>query len=163
MFLLDALSRTVRQDITHSDDLEEDIEARILTLMQDLPVSSAKLQDIRTETDRDATLQTLKNVVMRGWPSIRSQTPEVVHPFWNYRDEITVVDDLLFKGQRLIIPTGLQSKVLKRIHAGHLGMDRCKGRAREYVFWPQINAQIEGTVSNCAICQTHCKPSIESQ
>ena len=43
--------------------------------------------------------------------------------------------------------------MLNRIHTGHMGMEKCKRRARDVLFWPSMNLHIEETVSQCSTCQ----------
>lgn len=45
--------------------------------------------------------------------------------------------------------------MLHRIHEGHLGVEKCKRRARETVFCPGINKDIERLISRCETCQKH--------
>ena len=40
-------------------------------------------------------------------------------PFWNFRDEIVVINGVLLKGNRVIIPKNMQEEVLMKIHTGH--------------------------------------------
>ena len=40
----------------------------------------------------------------------------------------------------------------ERIHIGHMGIKRCKARARQLMYWPNINADITNMVSNCSAC-----------
>lgn len=42
--------------------------------------------------------------------------------------------------------------MLQRIHTGHLGMEKCKRRAREVMYWPRINNDIKNVVETCATC-----------
>ncbi|XP_037526473.1 uncharacterized protein K02A2.6-like [Rhipicephalus sanguineus] len=42
--------------------------------------------------------------------------------------------------------------MLELLHDGHQGINRCKALARESVWWPGINNQIETLVSNCHTC-----------
>ncbi|KAJ8043151.1 hypothetical protein HOLleu_10115 [Holothuria leucospilota] len=44
--------------------------------------------------------------------------------------------------------------MLKRIHEGHQGINRCKSRARQCLFWPGLSGQIENMVARCSSCQT---------
>lgn len=44
---------------------------------------------------------------------------------------------------------------LSRIHEGHLGVKKCKTRARGAVFWPGINRDIEWLISRYETCQKH--------
>ncbi len=62
---------------------------------------------------------------------------------------------LLLKGQRIIIPISLRSSMKVILHQGHNGIERCKNRARQSIFWPGINSEIEDLVSNCSVCQTY--------
>ena len=40
------------------------------------------------------------------------------------------------------------------IHKGHQGIERCKQRARNSIFWPGISAEIKDMVANCSTCLT---------
>uniref|UniRef100_A0A3Q2Z869 Gypsy retrotransposon integrase-like protein 1 n=2 Tax=Hippocampus comes TaxID=109280 RepID=A0A3Q2Z869_HIPCM len=42
--------------------------------------------------------------------------------------------------------------MLEKIHEGHLGIEKCKKRARQLMFWPRMNQDIANQVSRCAIC-----------
>ena len=46
----------------------------------------------------------------------------------------------------------MQMDVKNCIHHGHLGVVRCKRRARESVFWPNLNNEIELMLSQCSEC-----------
>ena len=48
--------------------------------------------------------------------------------------------------------------MLEIVHSSHLGMVKCKQRARDVLFWPQMGKDIEQVVSRCRIC-LECKPS----
>ncbi len=41
------------------------------------------------------------------------------------------------------------------IHEGHMGIEKCKRRAREVMYWPYMNRDIETKVQRCEICQQH--------
>ena len=47
--------------------------------------------------------------------------------------------------------------MLQRIHEGHQGIERCKNRARDVLFWPGMSKQIEDIVQKCDICQRYQK------
>jgi len=46
--------------------------------------------------------------------------------YWNCRTELIVVDDILLKGSKFIIPSSLRKQMLQKIHKGHLGEVKCK-------------------------------------
>ena len=118
-------------------------------------VSETMLQKLTAETGKDPELQQLHKVVMSGWPRTKDETPVEVRPYRNYRDEISCYERLMFKGIRIIIPRSLRPETLQRIHAAHLGIEKCRARARTAVFWPGINAAIDDVVSQCSTYQQH--------
>ena len=42
------------------------------------------------------------------------------------------------------------------LRIGHLGIERTKVNARETMYWPNINTDIENMVANCTECQINC-------
>ena len=55
----------------------------------------------------------------------------------------------------MIIPSSLRADMLKLIHQGHFGLEKCKQRARFSMYWAGINKQIEQLVSSCSTCLNH--------
>ena len=43
----------------------------------------------------------------------------------------------------------MRPEMLKNIHSSHLGIEKCKRRARDILYWPGMTAQIEDIVLNC--------------
>ena len=41
---------------------------------------------------------------------------------------------------------------MKQLHEGHLGLNKCKLRAKETVYWPGLNNELENLVLNCELC-----------
>ena len=76
-----------------------------------------------------------------------------LHPYWNFRDELSVKDGLVTKSSRLLIPSTLRWKTLEQIHEGHQGIEKCKLKARESVFWPGISDDIWEAVEKCGLYQ----------
>ena len=53
-------------------------------------------------------MQQLIANIKEGWPDHGNSCPPSVKPFWNYRDEISVMEGLVFKGERIVIPVALR-------------------------------------------------------
>ncbi|XP_034027378.1 uncharacterized protein K02A2.6-like, partial [Thalassophryne amazonica] len=69
------------------------------------------------------------------------------------RHDLTVQHGCLMWGLRVIVPPKLCPRVLKELHSAHPGVVRMKSLARSYVWWPDIDSQIEHQARSCHSCQ----------
>ena len=150
MFLADALSRSYLDET--QEDLVPEVDVNVVSLNSHLPLSADRYSELQEHTANDTVLQALHKVVQSGWPESKTDLPDGLSVYWSFRDEITTVDGLLFKGSKLIVPKASQKRMLEDIHDSHLGIVKCKSRARDVIFWPGMSSQIEEMVSKCAIC-----------
>lgn len=156
MWLADTLSRAYLQE-TPTDLVPGETDVNLISPLEFLPVSKEMYELLQTETMKDAVLTELKEVVQKGWPEHKRQIPETLREYWSFRDEIICVDGLLYKSSKLIIPKSMRANMLERIHESHLGIVKCKARAREILYWPGMSTQIELMVAQCGICAEHAK------
>ncbi|KAK3919188.1 hypothetical protein KUF71_008337 [Frankliniella fusca] len=91
----------------------------------------------------------------RGWPLNKSSVSEAVWPYWKLRHDLFVEDGLVIYEEKVVEPLSLRPKVLKSLHAAHLGMEKTKAREREVVFWPGITNDIQTLVADCRVCERH--------
>ena len=144
--LADCLSRLPLPDTYQSMDDE------MMMVFQAESLTGSTHDLIAAATKRDEQLQLLKKVICDGWPEKRSDVPLETLPFWDVRDELSTYNGVIYRGERVVIPSELRATTLKTIHSSHMGMTKCKQRARELVYWPGMNKQIEDTVSRCSAC-----------
>ena len=78
--------------------------------------------------------------------------PDLVRPYFNYRDELHAEDGLVFKGSRIIVPKSLRRKMLEITHQGHVGLEGCLRRMREALFWPGMTSEMKTVVQQCDAC-----------
>ena len=150
----DALSRAFLPDTYNA--LMKDVKCAELDIAEVRAshcFSEKRQEELCRESKADSELQALKEVVENGWPEIKSHLPVEVRPYFDSRDQIAFIKDIAFKGDRVIIPKQMRNAMLQIIHQSHLGIVRCKQLARDIMFWPGMNAQIEETVSQCEKCQ----------
>ena len=105
---------------------------------------------IAKATAADPSLGRVLQYTMTGWPHVVD--PSLV-TYKNERDELTLKQGCLLWGVRVVVPAPLQGKVLQELHETHPGMIRMKSIARSYVWWPNIDSDIEKTVRTCHVCQ----------
>jgi hypothetical protein len=57
----------------------------------------------------------------------------------------------MYKENKIVVPTSLQKEMLDKIHESHLGIVKCKSRARDVLFWIGMAQDIEERVKSCEI------------
>ena len=152
MFLADTLSRAYLPDISACEFSRrlEDVDHTI-----SLAIDDERLQQIKQWSTDDPGLQVLRETIQRGWPERKSDIPERVRAYFDIRDELTVQDQLVFKGQRLIIPAAMRKEMMAVTHATHIGMEGCIRRARESMYWPRMTTELKEYIAKCDICLAH--------
>ena len=111
-----------------------------------------RIDRLRQSTARDDTLALLKYTVQHGWPQTIIELPPELHPYWTFREEISIEDGILLKGERIIIPAVDQPDILQQLHHGHLGLQKCLHSARVSVYWPNLTKHLKELVTNCRVC-----------
>lgn len=76
-----------------------------------------------------------------------------IEQFYERRQLRSVMDRYLMIGLRVVVPTTPRQLVLRQFRTGRPGTSRLKSIARNYVYWPGMNQQIEDLVKLCATCQ----------
>lgn len=156
MLLADALSRLSPEEKFQIENEEIQVH-EIYTQF-----SNGMIEKIRSSTTADEELSCLKHTVYEGWPETIKEVSKLLKPYWSFRDEITIDDGILTKGQRIIIPAVLQKEILAKLHASHQGAEKTKLRARTSVYWRNMNDDIDKITATCQTCQTY-QPSNAKQ
>ena len=158
----DALSRNPVSDPEPHELLAElDVDNNpdtSLAEIRSINNESLRLQELREHSEQDPEYQELKNFILNGFPSHRSQLPENCKRYWNVREHLTLDDDLIVNGCRLLIPCAMRHQILSQLHESHQGSVTTKQRARLSVYWPGIDNDIDNTILSCQQCQD-CLPS----
>ena len=76
-----------------------------------------------------------KKIVENGWPEKKDELTDEAKPYWQFKNQLTCIDNFMYKGLKLIIPENLRIEMLTLIHETHLGIVKCKIRAREFMYW----------------------------
>ena len=105
-------------------------------------VRETTLDKICIHSKTDSTLSLVMHYVLDGWPGKANECTEPAQPYFTYREELTIVDGLLVKGNRIVIPTDMRHDCLETLHVPHLGLQKTLLRACTSVFWPGMTANI---------------------
>ena len=78
--------------------------------------------------------------------------PANVRKYWHICDTLHFSEDIIFTYSRIVVPFELQTEMFTLIHESHFGIEKCKARARELLYWPRMSHNIESFVSACNGC-----------
>ena len=126
MFVADTLSRAYISDHQQSD-VEKEVES--IHTVNHLAISQERLAEIQKETLNDPSLQRLKETIIIGWPNNKAKVAEDIQQYFSIRDELSVQDEIVFKGQRCIIPKSLRKTIKQTLHPSHGGIQSFLRRA----------------------------------
>ncbi|KAI8513647.1 hypothetical protein Bbelb_079710 [Branchiostoma belcheri] len=131
-------------------------------ISQQTAPKSLSLEEIKEETMKDPTLQTAIHLQRSGrWHDHKSaeNCDKSIEVIAKVQGELTVNQDqdLLLRGNRIIIPATLQSRVIAIAHEGHQGISKTKALLREKVWFPGIDDKVNEALKGCLACQATTK------
>ena len=152
MLVADALSRIYLDEIDESLDTKA-VDVEVYGLEAVISMSEKDTEKFKNAIGNSAQESKLLKMITFGWPKYVKDVPKELHAFWNFREELTQEDGIIFKGQRVFVPIGLRKEVLEELHEAHFGRDKTLQRARQLYFWPKMKEDIVDKVGKCEICQ----------
>ncbi|CAB4018642.1 Transposon Tf2-9 poly, partial [Paramuricea clavata] len=153
--IADSISRLPagdRETSCLSEFCDEYVRFVMETNNADLGVIS--LSDIRRETKKDSALSKICECVKSGnWLAYAKDKQVML-----LRNEISVHEDILLRGNRIVLPLSLQNDILKLAHETHMGIVKAKQLLRQMFYGP-LNANVplqnvalpEGPWKGCAV------------
>ena len=89
---------------------------------------------------------------MTGWPTAKTVVDPLVRPYFTFKDELSLADGIVYKGQQAVIPTLMRPAMLNKIHKTHFGTGLCIRRAKVSLFWPGMTSDIKHKCMSCLVC-----------
>lgn len=111
MFKSDTLSRSCpKSDTSNIHFLEENIDAQVCAVIENINVSLQQLYKISSLTDNDLELRALKGYSLSEWPKDKKTLLEVIRQYWNVKDSLTFFKpkNLILKNNAIVIPKFLR-------------------------------------------------------
>lgn len=149
--IADSLSRApVSKTSTTDQRLQSEVTSYVHLVVGNLPQQINSYR--RSKNTRRKTLCVRASEFCKsGWPEKRKLSAEL-KPYKSISDQISVVNGLLLRGNRIIIPQPLRKTMLEKLHSSHQGVTKCRERARQSVWWPGFSKQLNQTVQECPEC-----------
>lgn len=162
----DVLSRLINEHDNQDEDfiiasagIDNEINYVFNDNIKNLPI---KYSELANETDNDNTLQTVIDYMENGWPNVKSIKDDKVRKFNSRKDALERYEKCIMFNSRIVIPERLQKRILIQLHKGHPGRERMKSLARSYVYWPNIDVDVENFVKGCENCVTALKMPVKT-
>lgn len=109
-------------------------------------------QKIREETKKDRVLKKVVRYAQTTWPCKPKELQVEEKNLYSKRDELHEELGMVMWGHRVVIPSSCRKEVLNLLHTSHLGIVKTKQLARSYVWWPNIDNDIENLIKSCVAC-----------
>ena len=125
----DALSRAPITSFPESEEeLHKSVDMYVCAILSTLPATDKRIKQLQRSQTEDEVCQQLIIFCTEGWPN-KNGVPGILKPYYQVASELSVVDGLLLRGFRIVIPSSLHLEVLDQIHAGHQGIYKCRQQA----------------------------------
>lgn len=148
----DALSRwpmeTSKEDETSMEAISD-----VLLLAEKPSAVQYSSKDIAAQTASDEVMSKIKYWILHGWPD--RVEDERLKIYWVKRKELSMTNDCIIWGSRVVIPPSMRQHMLDGLHETHDGVVVSKAIARSYFWWPGLDHEIEHSVAKCERCQVH--------
>ena len=117
----------------------QEIKGLSIQICEVSPVqSNLTINQIQAETAKDPDMQRLIKCIIEGWPTRQQDCVQQLQSYHTFKEEMSVIDGLVFKGERIVIPASLQQKALP----GHSGC----------FYWSGISKDITHVCETCEEC-----------
>ncbi|XP_062538924.1 uncharacterized protein K02A2.6-like [Armigeres subalbatus] len=104
------------------------------------------LEEIKTETARDETLSAvIRALATKDWS-------KELFRYQAFEKELGVIEDIVVREDRIILPLKLRQRALGIAHRGHPGIVAMRRNLRDKVWWPCMDRDVGEFVQQCAGC-----------
>lgn len=131
-------------------------EDQVIYVINSSIPSALTLEDVVKATKEDKLLQMVIKCISNNqwWKNPGSDlNSESFKLFCKVKDELTCVEDLVLRGNRIVIPLSLQNRVIHLAHEGHQGIVKTKSLLRDKLWFPYMDKLCTDIVKDCVNCQ----------
>ena len=80
-------------------------------------VHAVTWERVKIVTKSDPYMNQLKQSIINGFHTDSSHLPIKLQPYWRYRADLSVVDDVIMYGDRVVIPPSLRPGICRSLHS----------------------------------------------
>ena len=115
LYIADALSRAPIKGTPTLDEIaaQKEIEVFIDSVTQQLPANSNRLQVYQKAQQDDPICNQVVTYCKTVWPEKHSIKGEL-KPYWQHRDKLSLHNDLLLFGSRIVVPKPLKKLTMEK-------------------------------------------------
>lgn len=149
--LADVFSRLATEVATPFDEAEEFTINEIAVAT--VAAIALKWEEIVEASRLDPEIREIAECLELGTVDALPLSYRTIH------NELCLVNYVLLRVDRIIVPQSLRERVLELAHEGHPGVRIMKGHLRACVWWPKIDKNVEDFVRNCRGCSLVAAPN----
>ena len=123
IFIADWLSQYNHEEGKDKPSKDMDIRIDAIQSLTDIQ-ECVSISQIQQASVWDEHLQCLKSFIIAGWLSTKDKLHSDLRPYWSYRDDMAVIDEVVMKGRCILIPTVLKQHILDQLHLNHMGIEK---------------------------------------
>ena len=127
-------------------------EQVVCTLVTHSVPKALTLQEVQMATEKDPSLQLLIPMIISGDVAQVKSNPET-KMFSQVFPELCMAQGVIMRGNQIVIPSSIQSRVLDICHEAHLGIVKSKQLLRSKVWFHGIDKLMEKKIAGCIPCQ----------
>ena len=146
---IDHLSQKEKEDL----GFDTGNQIHVMKILDMTSPNHISMEEIKESARTDQNYEVAVEALEKG------RFPSKISPYSRVWSELTVVEDLIYKGEVLVLPNGnnLQTRMLEIAHEGHPGQDAFKRFLRSRVWFPSMDTRVETVVQHCLACQAATK------
>ena len=114
LYMADTLSRAPLH-VSATDDITSDTERFVQSIISALPATKDNLDSYHIAQREDPICSKLIKFCNSSWPN-RNMLKGNLKKYWQFRGNLTVNDDILLFGSRIVVPEAKQMETLEKIH-----------------------------------------------
>jgi hypothetical protein len=104
--------------------------ADISHIVETVPITDVLVDRVLAASSSDDVITRVTAMCTAGWLKTADAVSPEVRPYFHTRDEFTVPKGLPLYGACIVVPSSLRAVTPNALHVGHLGVDKCRAKAR---------------------------------